>query len=46
MSIESSHLTAAGLDSHDGLKGFEIKDPDGYVLFFGRPRQAADGVGR
>ena len=22
----------------DGLRGFEISDPDGYVLFFGRPR--------
>ena len=22
----------------DGLRGFEICDPDGYVLFFGRPR--------
>jgi catechol 2,3-dioxygenase-like lactoylglutathione lyase family enzyme len=25
-------------DTHDGLRGFEISDPDGYVLFFGRPR--------
>jgi catechol 2,3-dioxygenase-like lactoylglutathione lyase family enzyme len=25
-------------DTHDGLRGFEIQDPDGYVLFFGRPR--------
>src|SRR5262245_19554821 len=25
-------------DTHDGLRGFELKDPDGYVLFFGRPR--------
>jgi catechol 2,3-dioxygenase-like lactoylglutathione lyase family enzyme len=25
-------------DTHDGLRGFEIADPDGYVLFFGRPR--------
>jgi len=24
-------------DTHDGLRGFEICDPDGYVLFFGRP---------
>jgi catechol 2,3-dioxygenase-like lactoylglutathione lyase family enzyme len=24
-------------DTHDGLRGFEIRDPDGYVLFFGRP---------
>jgi catechol 2,3-dioxygenase-like lactoylglutathione lyase family enzyme len=22
---------------HDGLRGFEIGDPDGYILFFGRP---------
>jgi catechol 2,3-dioxygenase-like lactoylglutathione lyase family enzyme len=26
-------------DTHDGLRGFEITDPDGYVLFFGRPRK-------
>jgi catechol 2,3-dioxygenase-like lactoylglutathione lyase family enzyme len=25
-------------DTHDGLRGFEISDPDGYVLFFGRPK--------
>ena len=25
-------------DTHDGLRGFEISDPNGYVLFFGRPR--------
>ena len=25
-------------DTHDGLRGFELKDCDGYVLFFGRPR--------
>lgn len=25
-------------DTHDGLRGFEICDPDGHVLFFGRPR--------
>jgi hypothetical protein len=24
-------------DTHDGLRGFEICDDDGYVLFFGRP---------
>jgi catechol 2,3-dioxygenase-like lactoylglutathione lyase family enzyme len=23
--------------THEGLRGFEICDPDGYVLFFGRP---------
>jgi len=26
-------------DTHDGLRGFELKDADGYVLFFGRPLQ-------
>jgi catechol 2,3-dioxygenase-like lactoylglutathione lyase family enzyme len=25
-------------DDNDGLRGFELKDADGYVLFFGRPR--------
>jgi catechol 2,3-dioxygenase-like lactoylglutathione lyase family enzyme len=25
-------------DTHDGLRGFELEDVDGYVLFFGRPR--------
>jgi catechol 2,3-dioxygenase-like lactoylglutathione lyase family enzyme len=25
-------------DDDDGLRGFELKDNDGYVLFFGRPR--------
>ena len=25
-------------DTHDGLRGFELQDVDGYVLFFGRPR--------
>jgi catechol 2,3-dioxygenase-like lactoylglutathione lyase family enzyme len=24
-------------DRDDGLRGFEISDPNGYVLFFGRP---------
>ena len=26
------------MDTRDGLRGFEITDPDGYVIFFGRPR--------
>ena len=26
------------LDDDDGLRGFEVKDADGYVLFFGRPK--------
>jgi catechol 2,3-dioxygenase-like lactoylglutathione lyase family enzyme len=25
-------------DTNDGLRGFELKDPNGYVLFFGRTR--------
>ena len=25
-------------DNDDGLRGFELSDADGYVLFFGRPR--------
>ena len=25
-------------DTHDGLRGFEIQDPNGYLLFFGRPK--------
>ncbi len=24
-------------DTNDGLRGFEVQDPDGYVVFFGRP---------
>ena len=26
------------LDDGDGLRGFEVTDADGYVLFFGRPK--------
>ena len=29
------------MDTTDGLRGFEIADVDGYVLFFGRPREMA-----
>jgi len=25
-------------DDDDGLRGFEVTDADGYILFFGRPR--------
>lgn len=25
-------------DTDDGLRGFTLRDADGYVLFFGRPR--------
>ena len=28
----------ADYDNDDGLRGFEIKDADGYLLFFGRTR--------
>jgi len=31
-------LVAPPADTSDGLRGFEARDPDGYVLFFGRPR--------
>jgi catechol 2,3-dioxygenase-like lactoylglutathione lyase family enzyme len=27
-------------DDGDGLRGFEVMDADGYVLFFGRPKQS------
>ena len=27
-------------DNDDGLRGFEVKDADGYMLFFGRPQHA------
>jgi catechol 2,3-dioxygenase-like lactoylglutathione lyase family enzyme len=26
-------------DTNDGLRGFEVEDADGYVMFFGRPRE-------
>lgn len=32
-------LAVVAADREDGLRGFEIVDPDGYVLFFGRPRE-------
>jgi hypothetical protein len=25
-------------DNDDGLRGFEVKDADGYILYFGRPQ--------
>jgi hypothetical protein len=33
--VESSELLK---DTDDGLRGFELKDADGYDLFFGRSR--------
>ena len=29
-------------DTHDGLRGFELRDADGYVLFFGHPASPRD----
>lgn len=29
-------------NTDDGLRGFEVQDPDGYVLFFGRPATRGD----
>jgi catechol 2,3-dioxygenase-like lactoylglutathione lyase family enzyme len=37
-SANGAAFSAPLKDTHDGLRGFEITDPDGYVLFFGRPR--------
>lgn len=41
----AAELAAGGIefetslgDTHDGLRGFEVKDVDGYLLFFGRPQ--------
>jgi len=31
-------FSASLQDTHDGLRGLEITDPNGYVLFFGRPK--------
>jgi catechol 2,3-dioxygenase-like lactoylglutathione lyase family enzyme len=30
-------------NNHDDLRGFEIMDADGYVLFFGRPNSKDEG---
>jgi catechol 2,3-dioxygenase-like lactoylglutathione lyase family enzyme len=35
-------LTALG-DNDDGLRGFEVRDADGYVLYFGRPVSSGAG---
>ena len=29
-------------NNSSGLRGFELTDPDGYVLFFGRPMEAGE----
>ena len=35
--VEFFKTIADGEGGDDGLRGFEIKDADGYLLFFGRP---------
>jgi catechol 2,3-dioxygenase-like lactoylglutathione lyase family enzyme len=37
-SSRRTEFSAPLADSPDGLRGFELRDPDDYVLFFGRPR--------
>jgi catechol 2,3-dioxygenase-like lactoylglutathione lyase family enzyme len=37
-SSRNVQLSRALEDDDDGLRGFEVRDADGYVLFFGRPR--------
>jgi catechol 2,3-dioxygenase-like lactoylglutathione lyase family enzyme len=34
----AAELSAHVADTDDGLRGFELADADGYVLFFGCPR--------
>jgi catechol 2,3-dioxygenase-like lactoylglutathione lyase family enzyme len=29
-------------NTHDGLRGFEVRDVNGYILFFGRPLKSGD----
>lgn len=31
------------MDDDDNLRGFEVQDPDGYILYFGRPRDTISG---
>jgi catechol 2,3-dioxygenase-like lactoylglutathione lyase family enzyme len=33
------------MDTDDGLRGFEIRDADGYLLFFGRVREGPSQAG-
>jgi catechol 2,3-dioxygenase-like lactoylglutathione lyase family enzyme len=37
LSSRQVEFSAPLKDSSDGLRGFELRDPDGYILFFGRP---------
>ena len=36
--VEFFKTIKEGEDGDDGLRGFEVKDADGYILFFGRPQ--------
>jgi catechol 2,3-dioxygenase-like lactoylglutathione lyase family enzyme len=38
LSSRGAYFTAPLKDTTDGLRGFELADPDGHTLFFGRPR--------
>ena len=38
LAAQNVELSEPLKDTEDGLRGFELKDPEGYVLFFGRPR--------
>ena len=33
-------LTVSAADTDDGVRGFEVKDLDGYVIFFGGPTRS------
>lgn len=35
--VEFFRTLEDGVNGDDGLRGFEVQDADGYVLFFGRP---------
>jgi hypothetical protein len=37
VAVEGCAVDAPFTDNDDGLRGFELTDHDGYVLFFGRP---------
>ncbi len=39
---EKTRLRTQLANTDDGLRGFEVEDPDGYVLFFGRPATPKD----
>jgi hypothetical protein len=36
--LPAVEFSAPLADTDDGLRGFEVADADGYLLFFGRPR--------